>query len=73
MKRGFERWSTPKGEYWIPKGSHFVLPFNLAEQERDIYTGTEVRVKPGRGGARLRRQHWGVYRDSRLTAGCREG
>ena len=45
--QGFERWSTPKGEYWIPKGSHFVLPFNLAEQERDIYTGTEVRVKPG--------------------------
>jgi FkbM family methyltransferase len=46
-EKGFERWSTPKGEYWIPKGSHFVLPFNLAEQERDIYTGTEVRVKPG--------------------------
>ena len=45
--KGFERWSTPKGEYWIPKGSHFVLPFNLAEQERDIYTGAEVRVKPG--------------------------
>ena len=45
--QGYERWSTPKGEYWIPKGSHFVLPFNLAEQERDIYTGTEVRVKPG--------------------------
>ncbi len=44
---GYERWSTPKGEYWIPKGSQFVLPFNLAEQERDIYTGTEVRVKPG--------------------------
>jgi FkbM family methyltransferase len=45
--QGYERWSTPKGEYWIPKGSHFVLPFNLAEQERDIYTGTDVRVKPG--------------------------
>ena len=45
--QGYERWSTPKGEYWIPHGSHFVLPFNLAEQERDIYTGTQVRVKPG--------------------------
>ena len=45
--QGYERWSTPKGEYWIPKGSHFVLPFNLAEQEREIYTGTEVRVKAG--------------------------
>lgn len=44
---GYERWSTPRGEYWIPKGSHFVLPFNLAEQERNIYTGTEVRIKPG--------------------------
>lgn len=46
-EKGFERWSTPKGEYWIPKGSHFVLPFNLAEQERAIYTGTEVKIKPG--------------------------
>lgn len=45
--KGFERWSTPEGEYWIPRGSHFGLPFKLAEQERDIYTGTEVRVRPG--------------------------
>jgi FkbM family methyltransferase len=45
--QGYERWSTPKGEYWIPQGSHYVLPFNLAEQERDIYTGAAVRVKPG--------------------------
>lgn len=34
---GYEHWQTPKGSYWIPKGSQFVLPFNLAEQERQIY------------------------------------
>jgi len=44
---GYERWSTPHGEFWIPNGSHFVLPFNLAEQERNIYSGTEVKIKPG--------------------------
>jgi FkbM family methyltransferase len=45
---GFELWETPKGRYWIPKGSTFVLPFNLAEQEMGIYTdGREVRVHSG--------------------------
>ncbi len=45
--QGYEHWDTPKGRYWIPKGSHFVLPFNLAEQERDIYTAGPVRIHPG--------------------------
>lgn len=44
---GYERWATPDGEYWIPKGSHFVLPFNLAEQSRDIYSIPEVHLKAG--------------------------
>ena len=44
---GFERWSTPGGEYWIPTGSHYVLPFNLAEQSRDIYSVPEVHVQTG--------------------------
>lgn len=35
--KGFELWDTPKGRWWIPKGSHYVLPFNLAEQSRRIY------------------------------------
>ena len=36
-KDGYMLWDTPKGRYWVPKGSEFVLPFNLAEQERKIY------------------------------------
>jgi len=34
---GFELWETPKGRYWVPAGSRYVLPFNLAEQKRKIY------------------------------------
>lgn len=35
--KGYELWETPKGRYWIPAGSRYVLPFNLAEQKRQIY------------------------------------
>ncbi len=35
--KGFEQWETPNGTYWIPAGSRYVLPFNLAEQKRKIY------------------------------------
>jgi FkbM family methyltransferase len=35
--KGFELWDTPHGRYWIPQGSRYVLPFNLAEQQRKIY------------------------------------
>lgn len=45
-ERGFHQWQTPKGTYWIPEGSDFVLPFNLAEQERRIYGSGERFVKP---------------------------
>jgi len=34
---GFELWETPNGRYWVPAGSRYVLPFNLAEQKRKIY------------------------------------
>ncbi|MCZ2157345.1 MAG: FkbM family methyltransferase [Bryobacterales bacterium] len=40
---GFERWDLPASSkepgrsFWIPAGNRWVLPFNLAEQERDIY------------------------------------
>jgi FkbM family methyltransferase len=34
---GYHLWDTPRGRYWIPQGSDYVLPFNLAEQERKIY------------------------------------
>jgi FkbM family methyltransferase len=35
--QGYELWETPKGRYWVPAGSRYVLPFNLAEQQRKIY------------------------------------
>jgi len=35
--KGYELWDTPKGRYWISSGSRYVLPFNLAEQQRKIY------------------------------------
>jgi FkbM family methyltransferase len=35
--KGYHLWETPKGRFWIPAGSDYVLPFNLAEQERKIY------------------------------------
>ncbi|MGH9661919.1 MAG: FkbM family methyltransferase, partial [Bryobacteraceae bacterium] len=44
---GFEHWETPRGRYWIPAGSRYVLPFNLAEQERKIYGEGERFVRPG--------------------------
>ncbi len=44
---GFELWDTPRGRFWIPAGSHYVLPFNLAEQERRIYSLGEIAIRPG--------------------------
>jgi len=46
-ERGFELWDTPKGQFWIPKGNQWVLPFNLAEQERGIYFTATNTVGPG--------------------------
>jgi FkbM family methyltransferase len=68
--KGFELWETPKGRYWIPKGSHFVLPFNLAEQQRDIYVNGDIRARSGDVvldcGANV-----GVYTREALNAGAR--
>jgi FkbM family methyltransferase len=46
-KDGLELWDTPKGQYWIPKGNRYVLPFNLAEMESHIYGSGEHFVKAG--------------------------
>jgi FkbM family methyltransferase len=34
---GYELWQTPGATYWIPRGSQWALPFNLAEQDLNIY------------------------------------
>ena len=46
-EKGFMLWHTPHGPFWIPKDNQFVLPFNLAEQERGIYSLDSVRIRPG--------------------------
>ena len=43
----FEQWQTPMGVYWIAAGSRYVLPFNLAEQKREIYGSGPNFVRPG--------------------------
>src|SRR5215467_14501965 len=44
---GYHLWDTPHGRFWIPQGSDYVLPFNLAEQERKIYGVGEQDVHSG--------------------------
>lgn len=44
---GFKLYDTPMGRYWIPKGSEFVLPFNLAEVKRNIYFSGDHAIKAG--------------------------
>jgi FkbM family methyltransferase len=44
---GFHLWETPKGRYWIPRGSDWSLPWDLAEQERKIYGTGAVAVRAG--------------------------
>jgi FkbM family methyltransferase len=66
---GFRLWQTPRGRYWIPEGSDYMLPFNLAEQERRIYGVGERAVQPGDTvldcGANV-----GVYTREALEAGA---
>jgi FkbM family methyltransferase len=68
--KGYRLWETPKGRYWIPAGSDYVLPFNLAEQERRIYTLGDITVHPGDVvldcGANV-----GVYTQVALNAGAK--
>lgn len=44
---GLELWDTPKGQFWVPKGNRYVLPFNLAEMEDRVYGDGEHFVRPG--------------------------
>jgi FkbM family methyltransferase len=43
----FTLWDTPHGKFWMPDGSDYVLPFNLAEQERKIYGDGDFFVRSG--------------------------
>ena len=36
-EKSLELWHTPDGDFWIPKGNRYVLPFNLAEMHQHIY------------------------------------
>jgi FkbM family methyltransferase len=47
QESGLDLWDTPKGQYWIPRGNRYVLPFNLAEMERHIYGSGEHFVHAG--------------------------
>jgi FkbM family methyltransferase len=38
---------TPRGRWWIPEGNEYVLPFNLAEQAREVYGTGENAVRAG--------------------------
>ena len=38
---------TPRGRWWIPEGNEYVLPFNLAEQAREVYGTGEHAVRAG--------------------------
>ena len=47
LEENYEQWQTPGRAYWIPRGSQFVLPFNLAEQAEHIYGTGEQTIKAG--------------------------
>ncbi len=67
---GYNLWQTPKGLFWVPNGSDYSLPFNLAEQERKIYGDHRLGVRPGDVvldcGAAM-----GVFTREALAAGAR--
>ncbi len=44
---GYDQWSTPLGNYWIPKLTASALWIILGEQQRDIYDEGPVTVRPG--------------------------
>ena len=44
---GFRHWQTPKGDFWIPPGEDWGLPFNLSEQENRIYGTGDNAVHAG--------------------------
>jgi FkbM family methyltransferase len=45
--RGFKRWDTTHGIFWVPANSEEAVAYDLAEQERDIYGKGETGVHAG--------------------------
>src|ERR1700720_3695237 len=44
---GYHLVETPRGPWWIPAGNDFVLPWNLAEQQREVYGTGDRAVRTG--------------------------
>jgi FkbM family methyltransferase len=44
---GYRLFQTPKGRWWVPVGDDYVLPFDLAEQARQVYGTGKDAVQPG--------------------------
>jgi len=44
---GYQLWSTPAGQWWIPSGSENALPILLVQQEMDTYGGSDWGVRKG--------------------------
>ncbi len=67
----FHLWDTPHGKFWLPAGSDYALPWDLAEQERKIYGSGEREVRRGDVvldcGANI-----GVYVRVALAAGAKQ-
>ena len=69
---GYHLWDTPAGSYWIPQGSDYTLPFNLAEQARKIY-GTGERAVRTRDVVLDCGANVGVFVREALAAGAQQG
>ena len=67
--KGFQLWETPKGRFWVPDGNEFMLPWNLAEEERKAYGKPPHFVRAGEVvldcGANL-----GIFTREALAAGA---
>jgi len=44
---GYHLVESPRGRWWIPAGNDFVLPWNLAEQQREVYGTGDRQVRSG--------------------------
>ncbi len=45
--QGMKLYATPHGSFWAPPGNEYILPWNLAEMERDIYGRGPQAIRAG--------------------------